>query len=412
VPSEQDHDESAAFRFVAALGAAMASANYPVTMVVGAMEGTAQAYGLDAQSLALPNYVQVGSETGEGLYIANPDFDVRYDQSFQLAKLVARAPSGSITPEEGMAELDRIRHQPRRFPMWVTIVGYAVQSAGLALILQPTPWSLVGAVILGLLVGALSVLSRRVEAIGYMLPTICSFLVAYIVFTFNNRWHVGADSLRALAAPLAAFLPGAAITLAVIELSTQHVVSGASRLVAGFMQIAQLAFGILIAAQLAGIADTNLVATEFNRLGPWAPLLGVVVYGLGAMLYFGSPTSFLPWMLLMLLTAYAGQWVGNAVLGSYASGFGGGLTLIICALAISHRPNTPPTVSLVLPGFWLVVPGSLGFMGVTQLLGTQHRHLHCHTDLHDVDRCRRADRAAVVAGRDPADVVTEPASYA
>jgi len=71
----------------------------------------------------------------------------------------------------------------------------------------------------------------------------------------------------------------------------------------------------------------------------------------------------------MLLTACAGQWVGNAVLGSYASGFGGGLTLIMCALAISHRPNTPPTLSPVLPG-WLLVPGSLGFMGVTQLLGT------------------------------------------
>jgi uncharacterized membrane protein YjjP (DUF1212 family) len=370
VPSEQDRNESAAFRFVAALGAAMAAANYPVTMVRGVMYATTRAYGLDAQLLALPNYVQVGSETGDNLYIANPDFDVRFDQSFQLAKLVARAPSGSISPEEGMAELDRIRHQQRRFPVWVTVLGYAVQSAGLALILQPTPWSLVGAASMGLLVGALSVLGRRIEAVGYMLPTICAFLVAFIVFRFNSRWHVGADSLRVLAAPLATFLPGAAITLAVIELSTQHVVSGASRLVAGFMQIAQLAFGILIAAQLAGIAETNLVTTEFNRLGAWAPLLGVVIYGLGAMLYFGPPTSFLPWMLLMLLTAYAGQWVGNAVLGSYASGFGGGLTLIICALAISQRPNTPPTVSLVLPGFWLLVPGSLGFMGVTQLLGT------------------------------------------
>jgi len=348
----------------------MAAANYPVTMVRGAMYATTRSYGLNAQLLALPNYVQVGSETGDNLYIANPDFDVRFDQSFELAKLVARAPSGSISPEEGMAELDRIRHQQRRFPVWVTVLGYAVQSAGLALILQPTPWSLVGAATLGLLVGALSVVGRRIEAIGYMLPTICAFLVAFIVFRFNSRWHVGADSLRVLAAPLAAFLPGAAITLAVIELSTQHVVSGASRLVAGFMQIAQLAFGILIAAQLAGIANTDLVTTEFNRLGAWAPLLGVVIYGLGAMLYFGPPTSFLPWMLLMLLTAYAGQWVGNAVLGSYASGFGGGLTLIICALAISHRPNTPPTVSLVIPGFWLLVPGSLGFMGVTALLGT------------------------------------------
>jgi uncharacterized membrane protein YjjP (DUF1212 family) len=355
---------------VAALGAAMAAANYPVTMVHRVMEQTARAYDLDHEFLALPNYVQVGSASGEGIYIANPDFNVRYDQTFPLATLVARAPSGTVSPEEGMAELDRIRNLDKRFPVWVTILGYAVQSVGLALILQPTPWSLYGAAILGLLVGGLSVIGRRIEAIGYMLPTVCAFLVAFIVFTFENRWHVGTDSLRALAAPLATFLPGAAITLAVIELTTHHVVSGASRLVAGFMQIAQLAFGILVAAQIAGIADANLVTTQLNRLGPWAPILGVLVYGLGIWLNFAPPAKFLPWMALMLYVAYAGQWVGNAVLGSYASGFGGGMALIIFALAISHRPNTPPTMSLVVPGFWLLVPGSLGFMGVTQLLGT------------------------------------------
>jgi len=348
----------------------MSAANYPVTMVGAVLEGTSKAYGLNTQFLALPNYVQVGSPLGDNLYIANTDFVLRYDQSFPLAKLVARAPSGTVEPEEGLAEIERIRNLRTRFPLWVTILGYAVQSTGLALILQPTPWALLGAATLGLLVGVLAVLGRRVEAIGYMLPTICAFVVAWIVFTFNRHWHVGVDSLRALVAPLATFLPGAAITLAVIELTTRHVVSGASRLVAGFMQIAQLAFGILIAAQVAGIADSNLVTTELNRLGAWAPLVGVLVYGLGAMLNFGPPARFLPWMLLMLYTAYAGQWVGNALLGSYASGFGGGVTLILFALAISHREGTPPTVSLVLPGFWLLVPGSLGFMGVTQLIGT------------------------------------------
>jgi uncharacterized membrane protein YjjP (DUF1212 family) len=369
VPSE-DIDRHAAARFVAALGAAMAAANYPVTMVRSVMEQTARAYGLDHEFLALPNYVQVGSPSGEGVYIANPNFNVRYDQTFPLATLVARAPSGTVSPADGMAELERIRNLDKRFPLWITIFGYAVQSVGLALILQPTPWSLYGAAVLGLLVGGLSVIGRRIEAIGYMLPTICAFLVALIVFSFENRWHVGADSLRALAAPLATFLPGAAITLAVIELSTHHLVSGASRLVAGFMQIAQLAFGILIAAQIAGVADANLITTEFNRLGPWAPFLGVLVYGIGIWLNFAPPTMFLPWMVLMLYIAYGGQWLGNALLGSYASGFGGGLALILFALAISHRPNTPPTMSLVVPGFWLLVPGSLGFMGVTQLLGT------------------------------------------
>ncbi|MCT7660100.1 threonine/serine exporter family protein [Mycobacterium deserti] len=370
MPSPDRGPAASASRFVTELGATMSAANYPVTMVRDVMGATSKAYGLDHQFLALPNYVQVGGAEGNGLYIANPDFDLRYDQSFPLAQLVARAPTGTVQPAEGLAELARIRSLDRRFPVWLTVLGYAVQSTGLALILQPTQWSLAGAAVLGLLVGVLAVVGRRIDAVGYMLPTLCAFLVALAVFTFENHWHVGVDSLRALAAPLATFLPGAAITLAVIELSTRHVVSGASRLVAGFMQIVQLAFGILIAAQVAGIADTDLVTTEINRLGPWAPFLGVLVYGLGAMLYFGPPTRFLPWMVLMLYSAYAGQWVGNALLGSYASGFGGGLTLILFALAISHRPNTPPTVSLVLPGFWLLVPGSLGFMGVTQLLGT------------------------------------------
>ena len=348
----------------------MSAANYPATVVHDVMAATSKSYGLDHQFLTLPNYVQVGSPTGDGLYIGDPNFDLRYDQTFPLAKLVAQAPKGEVGPEDGIAELDRIRNLDKRFPVWLTVLGYAVQSVGLALILQPTLLSLIGAATLGLLVGALAVVGRRIEAVGYMLPTICAFLVAFIVFSFNNHLHVGADSLRALAAPLATFLPGAAITLAVIELVTRHVVSGASRLVAGFMQIAQLAFGILVAAQLAGVADSDLVTTELNRLGPWAPFLGVLVYGLGIWLNFAPPTKFMPWMVLMLYTAYAGQWLGNALLGSFASGFGGGVALILFALAISHRPNTPPTMSLVVPGFWLLVPGSFGFMGVTQLLGT------------------------------------------
>jgi len=96
VPSEQVQHDAAASQFVATLGAAMAAANYPVAMVRGVMEQTSRADGLDHQFLALPNYVQVGSPTGEAMYIANPDFDVRYDQSFPLAQLVARAPAGAI----------------------------------------------------------------------------------------------------------------------------------------------------------------------------------------------------------------------------------------------------------------------------------------------------------------------------
>jgi uncharacterized membrane protein YjjP (DUF1212 family) len=368
-----EHGAEGATGFIARLGATMAGANYPITMVQQTMFTAAAGYGLVHEILALPNYVHVGGTDSSGataLYIARPERDLRYHQTFPLARLVARAQTGSISPDDGMAELDRIYALPMRFPAWVSVVGYAVQSAGLALVLQPSPWALAAALGLGLLVGLLSRLARRSDAFEQLLPIVGAFLVALISFSITHLLHVDVGSLRVLIAPLAYFLPGAAITLAVIELSTHQMVSGSSRLITGFMRIAQLAFGILIAAQVAGIGDANLIDNPANLLGPWAPWIGVVVYALGTTLFFGPPRGFLPWMLLILFVAYTGQVVGGSLLGSYASGFCGGLALTVGAAAISRLPNTPPTMALILPGFWLLVPGSLGLIGITELVGS------------------------------------------
>ena len=59
MPSEQDQRDTAATQFVAALGAAMAAANYPVIMVRAVMEGTSRAYGPENQFLTLPHYVHL-----------------------------------------------------------------------------------------------------------------------------------------------------------------------------------------------------------------------------------------------------------------------------------------------------------------------------------------------------------------
>jgi hypothetical protein len=62
---------------------------------------------------------------------------------------------------------------------------------------------------------------------------------------------VDAD-VRSMVAPLVTFLPGAALTMAVVELSAGEMVTGASRLVAGTLQLLLLSFGIV--ARSAGSA--------------------------------------------------------------------------------------------------------------------------------------------------------------
>ncbi|MEH3142108.1 MAG: threonine/serine exporter family protein [Mycobacterium kyogaense] len=353
--------------FLARLGAAMIAAGYPIGTVRTTLVTCAESYGVEGEMLVLPNHIQLSG--GDSLEMRSAEAEVRFDQTFPLATLVGAARRGEVSPADGLAELARIEAMGSRFGAWAFVVGYTLQSAAFALILQPNLVALGAATLFGFGVGVAGVLARRSEPLTQLLPVLAAFTVALCSFTLGRLLHLGEGSLRALAPALVMFLPGTAITLAVIELSTRDMVSGSARLIAGAMRLAQLAFGILIAAQVVGLTASELSVAVVDRFGPWAPWLGCAVYAVGLFLYHGPPTRFMGWMLLILFVSYAGQLAGNVTLGSYASGFGGGLALALCALFVARRPNTPSAATLLLPGFWLLVPGSLGFIGVTELIG-------------------------------------------
>ena len=359
-------------RFLARLGAAMCAANYPVTLVRQMLDRTAADYGVRNDGLALPNHVQVvGPTAAEGTVVrgARVDSDLRFDQIFPLARLVSAAMAGRVSAQDGDTRLDEIQGSARRYPAWVTIIGYGIQSAGLSLVLEPTLLNVLAALLLGVMVGGFLVMSQRVPVLAQLVPAVSAFAVASICIVAALRLELDHVGLRALIPPLAVFLPGAAITLAVIELTSRDVIAGTSRLIAGFVQIIQLAFGILIATQLLGMREDQLSSEAVNHIGPWAPWLGVAVYGLGVMLFLAPPVSFWPWLVLISYTAYAAQYLGDLVLGSYASGFCGGMALTVVALAVSRMRSAPPAITMILPGFWLLVPGSMGLIGVTELFG-------------------------------------------
>jgi uncharacterized membrane protein YjjP (DUF1212 family) len=343
-----------------------------VTLVRQTLDRTAARFGVRNDGIALPNHVQVVGPDGSGgtaVHGARVDADLRFDQIFPLARLVSDALAGRVSAEQGENRLDAIGAATRRYPSWVTVLGYGIQSAGLSLVLEPTFLNVLAALALGAMVGGLLVAGQRVPILAQLVPAISAFAVASICIVAALRLDLDHVGLRALIPPLAVFLPGAAITLAVIELTSRDVIAGTSRLIAGFVQIIQLAFGILIATQLLGMREDQLSSEAVNHIGPWAPWLGVAVYSLGVLLFLAPPVSFLPWLLLITYTAFTAQYAGDLLLGSYASGFCGGLALTLVALAVSRRRGAPPAITMILPGFWLLVPGSMGLIGVTELFG-------------------------------------------
>jgi uncharacterized membrane protein YjjB (DUF3815 family) len=244
-----------------------------------------------------------------------------------------------------------------------------VLTVGLALILHGNAADLVVCALLGAAVGAAQMTGRRLRpAYQVFVPVLSAFSVAVIVFLLP-RTGLEAGILAPLIAPLVMFLPGALLTTSVIERATGQMISGASRLAAGAMQLTLLAFGIVAGAQLVGVPATGVLRPTSEPLGELAAWIGVALFGFGVIVHQCARRESAGWILLVLYVAYAGQVLGGFLFGGVLSAFVGALLMTPVAVYVATLRSGPTTLVSFLPAFWLLVPGALGLLGVTQLLG-------------------------------------------
>ena len=290
------------------------------------------------------------------------------DQIAALDQLVREAERGEVPPTEGLQRLDEIASMTARYAVMPTILGYSAFTVGLCLILQPAPRDVAAAAVLGGLVGLLRWLVRRSSSLQVVLPVLAAFMVSSLSALAAEHDLTG-PGLRAMVAALVVFLPGAALTTAVLELAAGQAVSGASRLVAGIVQLALLAFGIVAGIEAVGVPFAEMLRGSGDELGAWAPWIGVLVFAVGVVVANSAPGRSFPSLLIVLYAAWAGQVVGNVLLGPALSAFVGALVMTPVATWVSRLPHALPPHASFLPGFWLLVPGALGLIGLTQVAG-------------------------------------------
>ena len=161
------------------------------------------------------------------------------------------------------------------------------------------------------------------------------------------------------------------------------------------MQLALLAFGILAGVEAVGVSSSLVLSVGGQRLGEWAPWLGVLVFAVGVATAHSAPKRALPMLLVVLYTAWIGQLVGNVVLGGYVSAFVGAAAMTPVAYLVGRRPPAMPARASFLPGFWLLVPGALGLIGLTELAGDVRNRRHERSRGDGVVDLRRRHRGAV-----------------
>jgi uncharacterized membrane protein YjjB (DUF3815 family) len=233
---------------------------------------------------------------------------------------------------------------------------------GFGLLLNPDLLALPFYAAMGAFVGLLRMVADRWATLSVALPVIASFLVTIIAVTLVAPF-VHDDPIRLVAPALITFLPGATLTIATIELASDQIVSGSSRLVWGVSQLMLLAFGVFVGLSLVGTVDT----TGARQVGAWAPWIGVLLVGIGYLLFASAPPGSLPFLWIALLASYAAQTLGAVVLNASVSGFVGGLVIVPLTHLLARFRRSPPAAVMLLPAFWLLLPGALGFRGVSSL---------------------------------------------
>jgi uncharacterized membrane protein YjjP (DUF1212 family) len=357
-------------RLIVQLGITMVAAGDAVDLIEESLRRIVAAYDVPGLEIALlPTSLFVQTGTGDSAHVqfssqvAPP---LRLDQIDGLYRLVKQLELAELTTGEGLRELDAVRRQRSTFGWPLRTLGHAVLTAGLALLLQPTPGGIAAAFALGLVIGVLKL--PRLPTVTLVFPIVVSFVTAAAVFGAASYLHVD-NPIRLLVAPLVTFLPGGLLAIATMEIAAGQMVSGASRLVNGFVQLALLAFGIVAAGALVRVQPADFIDHQAAGLGIWAAWTGVVVFAVGIYLHFSAPLRSLPWILFVLLVAFAGQTAGDAVFGGQISGFFGAVVMTPVVLWVERLPNGPPKLVTFLPAFWLLVPGATGLIGITQIAG-------------------------------------------
>lgn len=370
--ADVDHVLEFMYRF----GQAMLACGEQTAKVELVLRRIASAYGMRrSRVVVFPTALFISVHVGEDERVTlaeGPTQGLRLDQIADVYELGDLAQRGEIQPREGIDRLAGILKKPTRFGAVGIIVGHIILTVGLAFVLASSTVNIIATAILGAVIGAIIALNRDRTILAVPVPVLSAILVSSLVF-LGIKYGLPMDPRCSLIPPLVSFLPGALLTLGMVELAYGDMVSGSSRLMTGFIQLVLLAFGLAAGAALVGYSPENLVdtsrpmnATGWALLAPWA---GVIVFGIGAYLHFSAPRDSLLWMLFVLLVVFAiqqlsYQWTGSAA----ASGFFAMLVVTPLGYLIQLKFNGPPAMVTFLPSFWLLVPGVMGLMSVTQLL--------------------------------------------
>ncbi|MGH8155079.1 MAG: threonine/serine ThrE exporter family protein, partial [Rhodanobacteraceae bacterium] len=274
-----------------------------------------------------------------------------------------------LEPRRGMAQLRALGRPLSRRALLATVVSYGLAAAGVAVLFRTAAIDALVAGVIGLVIGAIVVAGFGRPHLSVASDAIAA-LVATFIATMVSAWLVPLSLKLVVLSALIVLVPGMSLTNAVRELTSQHLASGVARFAGAAATILKLTFGTIAAAQVCAVVHIVPADHSLTSLPGWTQWPALVVAAIAFAMLFQTAVRDYPLVVASVIVGYlATFWSGNA-LGTPFGVFFGGLVLSAGSnlyARFRHRPG-----ALVRePGVLLLVPGSVGFRSVSDLLNNQ-----------------------------------------
>jgi uncharacterized membrane protein YjjP (DUF1212 family) len=283
-----------------------------------------------------------------------------------LDGLVEELSESAVTIDQAGKRLDSILAEPARYGRLLTTICYALTCACAARFFGGGLREVAAASSIGLLIGIGEIgaaFSRRLSALFAPLAATIAALFATAVATY---WPPASSYVITLGS-LIIMVPGLTITVAMKELATRHLASGTARLAGAFVLFATMGFGVAFGTRLGSYLFGAPVFVEPIVLPQWTELAALVIAPIALAVEMQAERRFIPWIVAGCALAFAGARLSANFLGTELGVFAGA-TLLGLGSNLFARWKRRPSAIVLIPGMIMLVPGGMGFRGLSALL--------------------------------------------
>ncbi len=367
-PVTSQTDSDSAVEFVLELGRSLHGLGYPSHWLEDHLGEACLGVGLVGQFFVTPTSIFAAFGEGRSQHThllrleGSEQHLERLTRVLECARDVIERRS---TPAEGTSALRALSLAPARYRPIVTAAAFALSGAAACRFLGGGALEMAAAAFLGAVLAVLSSFAGRIAGLGRVFPALAAFVVSALAASAGRLCGFN-DPIASLAS-LLILLPGLHLTAAMAELASQHLVSGTSRILGALTQLLAIAFGVAMGSRVVEMLLGAPVAITPTALPLWTEGVALILAPVAFTILLRAAPSDYPWILGVGVPAHI---VGRLVappLGSELAAFLAALTAGLLSHAIARVRSAPAAVTLV-PSLLLLVPGSIGFRGLTMLI--------------------------------------------